>query len=229
MLKRFAPLEVFIKEDKKICYHSFGSIYDCIMETFSYHPVSTSESYPSHGEEGIWERQRAILIDIGVLIKYRCHDIMVCNRSRHAHRFPRLFYLVLAAIVMHGPGLYVKFEYEDLLEYSKSILAAAAEGMFLLLLISCAHREDKVMLGRLQDFIDGGKHISIHYIYMIMSRMFGLWVAGFIISTILSDATYRHMSGNEGLEAEEIVDGMASAKENITAQFEYEPVSVMAR
>ena len=94
----------------------------------SYHPVSTSESYPSHGE-GIWERQRAILVDIGVLIKYRCHDIMVCNRSRHAHRFPRLFYLVLAAIVMHGPGLYVKFEYEDLLEYSKSILAAAAEGI----------------------------------------------------------------------------------------------------
>ena len=43
----------------------------------------------------------------------------------------RILYANLAGLLMHCPGLVVKWEYEDLPEYIQSICGASVEGCFL--------------------------------------------------------------------------------------------------
>mmetsp|Transcript_16211 Transcript_16211/g.35037 ORF Transcript_16211/g.35037 Transcript_16211/m.35037 type:complete len:234 (-) Transcript_16211:407-1108(-) len=123
---------------------------------------------------------------------------------------------------MHGPGLHVKFQFEEMDEYLKSLAGAVAEGVLLLLLVTRILRTGNATLKGLKKL---GVPPIVMRCYLVASAIFGFVAAGFVISSILGDATYRLMAGNEGPNREQIIAGYANARQQVLAQFQHGPAA----
>jgi len=84
--------------------------------------------------------------------------------------------IMVAAIIMHMPGLWVKIQFEDMKQYINSMLAAITEGSFLLLLmqlICCAGCNMNKLLWTHCSVVVYGCHLAV-------SALIGSFGAGFI-------------------------------------------------
>lgn len=153
------------------------------------------------------------------------------SRTHHATRFFKLLFMALAillhailianvvmtvklsdlaihwtivgGILMHLPGLQVIYDYQTFFEFTKTVLAAALEGTFLLLLLTWLH----IKLRRKRSAVT------------LVGALLGVGLMTFVLSSIIGDATFRTMSGNSRPSAEMIVGGLVNAKQHVTAQF----------
>ena len=115
---------------------------------------------------------------------------------------------------MHGPGLYVKFHYEGTIQYIQSLVGAAFEGVFLLLLATRALHAGKSVHDYLQqqqtNYSSSSSSSSPNKVFIVQKLYVGCGVLlaasyfGFIFSMIQMDAQFRIMSGNDNVSADEI-------------------------
>ena len=159
------------------------------------------------------------------------------SRTHHAARFFRLFpialaillhvklisnvvttiklsalaihWTILGGILMHLPGLQVIYDYQTFFEFVKTVLAAALEGTFLLLLFTWLYI--KLRRNRSNALKRGAA--------TFVCALLGIGLISFVLSSIIGDATFRTMSGNSRPSAELIVGGLVNAKQHVTAQF----------
>jgi len=146
----------------------------------------------------------------------------------------RIFYANLAGLLMHCPGLVVKWEYEDLWpEYIQSICGASVEGCFLLLLATGAYnvgyhfyvKLDKARSHHLTTHNKQEQHrhkLFIKAYILIIAILLPIWYFFSIIFSILGDATYRKMTGNGNPSVGILQAGFSDARSNIMAQITYE-------
>ena len=133
---------------------------------------------------------------------------------------------VLAAAAMHGPGLLqTNFAFEEILDNSKTIFGAVAEGTFLLLLMFRAFLGANALFQVMKTL--GSP--TVQWCYLVVISLLFAFPASFIVASILGDAAFRAMSGGEGPDAEIIVAGLANAREHVISQFSNDPVSAGCR
>lgn len=129
--------------------------------------------------------------------KLCCFDAMLCP--------------IAAALLMHGPGLKVKWGFEDWPDYLESLLGATVEGVFLLLFATRIAIVVHYLYGylaqcRQQTAItkkSTGRVVGLLLVmYIGLALILALWSFMFILSAILGDATFRVMSGNDSPSAE---------------------------
>jgi hypothetical protein len=113
-----------------------------------------------------------------------------------------VLYPIIAAVIMHAPGLQVKYAFEDWNVYSTSLFSAVIEGVFLLMFTTRVLHNGRSVCVALKEV--AAPWYVLHG-SMVLSGGLLLYLSGFIVSSILGDATYRAMSGNEGPSAEQIL------------------------
>ena len=129
---------------------------------------------------------------------------------------------------MHGPGLKVKLPFEDWYQFLESLLGAAVEGAFLLILATGTFHAGVAV------------HASVSKFGWVVNRLHAgcclflvVWSFAFILSSIVGDATYRLMSGNDSPSAEILRAGFEGGLEgsmaNMVAQFQHEPFGFLWR
>ena len=135
---------------------------------------------------------------------------------------------------MHGPGLKVKFAYENGYQYSESLLGAAVEGVFLLLLARSIYKAYRYVRARLstgpsskcQD--DPSSPTPSRCIVIRLYEGCGILLSmsyfGFILTSICGDATFRLMSGNDSPSGEELRSGAGCGISCAIAPFRHEPL-----
>lgn len=128
---------------------------------------------------------------------------------------------IAAAILIHAPGLWVKIQFEDAWQYINSILAAATEGWFLLLIVKWVCQTGTATNACIKSFCSTATSICS----LAVSAMIGIFGSGFIILTILTDAVYRLLSGNDNPSVSQVIAGYENAKGHVVAQFVTDPVA----
>ena len=94
---------------------------------------------------------------------------------------------VLAAILMHGPGLVARFVFEGFgWEYSKALFGAVIEGVFLLLLAIRVFHSGRDMHDDLRERYDC-LHPSVARGYLAAGAVLALFSGGFVASAIAWD------------------------------------------
>ena len=148
---------------------------------------------------------------------------------------------LVAGALMHGPGLHVKWAFEDGLEFCRSLTGAAGrcfwrtvfvyfrqcspllilmlivEGLFLLLVAAQAFQATK----RLHSFLTVMSPSNVvPTAFALCAFTQAALFFGFVLFAILSDAMIRLMAGNDGPNADVLREGFASA--GLVSQLQYE-------
>ena len=159
-----------------------------------------------------------------------------------------LFYPSLAGIIMHGPGLYVKFHYEDNIQYIQSCVGAIFEGVFLLLLATRVFYVGKSVHGYLRKTTNyssssssSSSSLSLSSNKVLLSQFIlqklyigcGILLAtsyfGFIFTMIQSDATFRIMSGNDRISSDDLRSGTECGMSCALMPFQADLVGALCR
>lgn len=141
-----------------------------------------------------------------------------------------ILYTNLGGLIMHLPGLNVKWAYEDWPEYLESLLGAACEGAFLLLLAARVYHYGHRVYYYLSSSPSGHYHNMLIKSYIIMTAIvLPVSFFSFIINAIVGDATFRVMSGNETPSPGVLQAGFSEAKAHIMAQLISEPIRLPMR
>lgn len=184
---------------------------------------------------------------------------------------------VSAGIIMHLPGLVVKWQYEDWAQYATSLIGAALEGTLLLLfatrvcyfgyygynsmvkkylpfierplprlpkafygamiaLFSFSRKSSLIAVKRTclllvasrvfhYGVLHGGNNqqslpLLLKMSYITVSVLVTTCYISFIITSIVGDATYRTMSGNDTPDGETLRHGSENAKQHMLSQFQ---------
>eukprot|EP00571_Detonula_confervacea_P002400 CAMPEP_0172313384 /NCGR_PEP_ID=MMETSP1058-20130122/20142_1 /TAXON_ID=83371 /ORGANISM="Detonula confervacea, Strain CCMP 353" /LENGTH=516 /DNA_ID=CAMNT_0013027029 /DNA_START=54 /DNA_END=1604 /DNA_ORIENTATION=- len=143
---------------------------------------------------------------------------------------------IAAGLLMHGPGLEVKLSFEDWSQYFESLVGAAIEGVFLLLLGTAVFHAGYCMYGHLQEKCS---HPTANYTkwgsllllngYIVASVILAAWSFNFILSSILGDATFRLMTGNDSPSAEVLQAWSGVAKAYYIVSQHHEPFGAFWR
>ena len=144
---------------------------------------------------------------------------------------------------MHGPGIAVKLKFEAPFsqEFAKTLLSAATEGTFLLLLAERMFYMSRGTIERLADRRpkvedDGNTTIFfakfkikckalfsgpsiLHFFFLLLSIMLAVWSFTFTMSSITSDAAFRDASGNSDIDADTLREGFRNAMLQVHASF----------
>lgn len=140
---------------------------------------------------------------------------------------------ILAGLLMHGPGLKVKWPFEEWPEYLESLLGAAVEGVFLLLLATSVAHAGHCIHGYLSETSccpNSSKWGNIVLkAYALLGMGLAAWAFGFVLLAILGDATFRVMSGNDSPSAEVLRAGFGDARAHVTAQFQHDLFGTLGR
>ena len=174
-------------------------------------------------------------------------------RTRAA--FESVMYPVLAGIVMHGPGIAIKLKFEALFsqEFAKTLLSAATEGTFLLLLAEQMYyisRNKIEVLARRRLQEDDGENTTtattskfarfttmrktlfsgpsiLHFFFLLSSIILALWSFVFTMYSIIGDAAFRDASGDSDIDADTLRVGMQNAKSHVVASFIGDPLGTV--
>ena len=148
---------------------------------------------------------------------------------------------------MHGPGLYVKFHYEDNIQYIQSCVGAIFEGVFLLLLATRAFYVGKSVHGYLRkttnysssssssssSSLSSNKVLLSQFILQKLYIGCGILLAtsyfGFIFTMIQSDATFRIMSGNDRISSDDLRSGTECGMSCALMPFQADLVGALCR
>jgi hypothetical protein len=177
----------------------------------------------------------------------------VTMRARAA--FESVMYPILAGLVMHGPGIAIKLKFEALLsqEFAKTLLSAATEGTFLLLLAErmyCISRSTIEGLAerRLRLRGDDCKSATttskfarfktvlktlltgpsiLHFFFLLSSIIIAMWSFAFTMYSITGDAAFRDASGDSDIDANTLRVGMQNAKSHVVASFIGDPLGTV--
>ena len=106
---------------------------------------------------------------------------------------PRLLAIIFAGLLMHGPGLKVKFKYEDWDRYCHSLLGAGVEGIFILFFGSIAFHAGHCVYGHLSDHSKLIGRIRTK-LCVGFGSLLAMWSFGFIVFSVYGDTTFRLMS-----------------------------------
>jgi hypothetical protein len=164
-------------------------------------------------------------------------------------------YPILAGVVMHGPGIAIKLKFEALFsqEFAKTLLSAATEGTFLLLLAERMYYISRNTIDGLAQRClqeDDGKNTTtattskfarfkimrktlcsgpsiIHFFFLLSSIILALWSFVFTMSSITGDATFRDASGDSDIDANTLRVGMRNAKSHVMASFIGDPLGTV--
>ena len=146
---------------------------------------------------------RLLLTALAILF----HVILIFNVVMSVDRKKKPFSLswtILGGILMHIPGLKTIYDYQTSFEFMRTVLDAALEGTFLLLLFAWLY----ITLRRIRSNA-----------LTLAGALLGVGLISFVLASIIGDATFRTMSGNSRPSAEIIVGGLVNAKQHVTAQF----------
>jgi hypothetical protein len=125
-----------------------------------------------------------------------------------------LNYAVIGGILIHSPGLWVKIQYEESIEFCTSLLSAAGEGVFLLWLIEwLLYKMDRPLRRLTARF----GVLSI-IIYRMVTAISGFMIALFIVSAITSDAKFRMVTGNISPSSGQVASGYENGIGHLAAQ-----------
>lgn len=145
---------------------------------------------------------------------------------------PRLLAIIFAGLLMHGPGLKVKFKYEDWDRYCHSLLGAGVEGIFILFFGSIAFHAGHCVYGHLSDHSKLIGRIRTK-LCVGFGSLLAMWSFGFIVFSVYGDTTFRLMSGNDDPLLETLMagfeGGLESTKAFAMAQLHSEPLSAIWR
>jgi hypothetical protein len=154
---------------------------------------------------------------------------------------------------MHGPGIAVKLKFEAPFsqEFAKTLLSAATEGTFLLLLAELMFYVSRDTIKRLADrrlkVEDDGNTSNIfikfkikcnalfsgpsilHSFFLILSIILAVWSFAFTMSSITGDAAFRDISGDSDIDADTLREGFRDAKTQVCARFIENPFETVWR
>ena len=155
---------------------------------------------------------------------------------------------------MHGPGIAVKLKFAALFsqEFAKTLLAAATEGTFLLLLAERVYYMSRNTLGRLavRRLQEDSSNITattnfakfktirktlfsgpsiLYFFFLLSSIILAVWSFAFTMSSITGDAAFRDASGDNDIDADTLRVGMRNAKSHVVASFIEDPLGTVCR
>jgi hypothetical protein len=154
---------------------------------------------------------------------------------------------------MHGPGIAVKLKFEAPFsqEFAKTLLSAATEGTFLLLLAERMFYISRGAIKRLADrrpkVEDDGNTTKkfakfkikckalfsgpsiLYFFFLILSIMLAVWSFTFTMSSITSDAAFRDASGDSDIDADTLREGFRNPMPQVHARFIENPFETVWR